>query len=314
MSDTVSLLAPEYLDSFAKRQQAPVDAIPTPFEKWNRQCRDDGGGVGIARGWIVTVAGATGHGKSLAALNLAWKAIEAGESVAFVSLEMTHQQIANRFYSIATGVPVHKIERGPGFDPSAFEVVKQRIRALRVRSQWGAMLVNSEPLFRTTDVVQYMKHLRDNGLPGGRTSTCEYFVLDYMQLVGTGSEKTILDRVTEVSTAVREFAKREHVTVIALSQLNRMTSRDRTAPPLVQGLMGGSPLENDSDQVLLLDHSRYERRGTTARTWIILGKNRHGGTGEIAVEWDYATLRCREAMSDEVDEWPDHGKARLEAA
>jgi hypothetical protein len=60
--------------------------------------------------------------------------------------------------------------------------------------------------------------------------------------------------------------------------------------------MGGSPLENDSDQVLLLDHSQYDRdyENQTATTRALLCKNRHGPAAIIPVRWDYRSLRLRE--------------------
>jgi replicative DNA helicase len=65
-------------------------------------------------------------------------------------------------------------------------------------------------------------------------------------------------------------------------------------------------LEASSDMVLLLDHSRYERDNDKhiARTWLIVDKNRHGPVGDLPVLWDYRTLRMREGLEDEIDEWP----------
>jgi replicative DNA helicase len=72
-------------------------------------------------------------------------------------------------------------------------------------------------------------------------------------------------------------------------------------------LIGSSSLENDADQVLVLDHSRYARQGDLAKSWAILGKNRHGGTGSIPIEWDFRTLTMREGLPHELREWPDRG-------
>ena len=63
---------------------------------WNRRCRDEGGGVGLAHGWHVTIAAKSGTGKSILALNIAARAIECGERVAFLSLEMSRAQVATR--------------------------------------------------------------------------------------------------------------------------------------------------------------------------------------------------------------------------
>ncbi len=93
---------------------------------------------------------------------------------------------------------------------------------------------------------------------------------------------------------------------VGLSQLNRETSANWHESPTIFGLFGDSPVENDSDMVLLLDHSRYERDAVTrsAKTWLLLQKNRHGAQLEVSVQWDYRTLRLREVLPDEEEEWP----------
>ena len=105
-----------------------------------------------------------------------------------------------------------------------------------------------------------------------------------------------------------EWAKQRNVVTVGLSQVNRRTSGDGSTAPVVQGLIGSSSLENDADQVLLLDHSRYQKGDRSAKTWALLAKNRHGGQGEIAIEWNYKTLRVREALPDEEGEWPKNGR------
>jgi replicative DNA helicase len=87
-----------------------------------------------------------------------------------------------------------------------------------------------------------------------------------------------------------------NIVSLGLSQFNRETSKNYDDSPTVQGLMGGSPLENDSDQVFLIDHSRYERVDNTggATQTLILGKNRHGPCVEFPARWDYNTLRIVE--------------------
>lgn len=61
--------------------------------------------------------------------------------------------------------------------------------------------------------------------------------------------------------------------------------------------MGGSPIENDSDQVILLDHSQYERLDDHALTVLLLAKNRHGSLTEIPVKMDFRCLRISEIQS-----------------
>jgi hypothetical protein len=101
------------LDRIKARKLEPIDAVPTMLPTWNAHCRDSGGGVGLARGWHVTVGAKSGRGKSLIALNLAAAAVVYGERVAFISLEMTQEQLATRFLAIMSGVTIRDLEQGP---------------------------------------------------------------------------------------------------------------------------------------------------------------------------------------------------------
>ncbi len=293
---TVSnLLSGRYADSHFKRQQEPVTAVPTPFASWNRMCRDAGGGVGLAHGWYVLLAGATGHGKSLLALALAAEAIRHGHRVGIVSLEMTSSQTTSRLYATLTGTTIRSIERGRDFDPALASEVAVKVQ--RAREESGARVyVNNDPLSELGDVLKLAGHYVEEG--------CQLVIVDYLQLISTGDEREMSREVTRISHSIRLLAKRLNVVVVGLSQFNRSTSANRADSPTVQGLIGSSSLENDADQVLLLDHSRYKRDGDKARTWAILGKNRHGSSGSIPIEWDYRTLSVREAMPDEEHLWP----------
>ena len=305
MSGIVSVLDPLYLDRFERRQLAPVEAVATPFGIWNRHCRDDGGGKGIARGWSITVGGNPGHGKSLLALNLAAHAMRAGEKVGFVSLEMAPEQLSARLYAILTGTPVEAVEKG-SFSSGSFARLRAQLMAMLATAGDGTalpdFLVNEDPLVGVPSVLAAMDVMREEG--------CGFLVVDYLQLVGGGDEESLYRQVSEVANAMRTFARQHRVTVVGLSQYNRRTSADYTQSPRAQSLHGGMPLEASSDQVVLLDHSRFERDALhphLARTWLLLDKNRHGGTGAIPLEWDHRTLQVREGRDDEEHEWPKHG-------
>ena len=286
------LMQPRRITRHFEEINEPVDAIATPFPLWSQQCRDEGGGVGLAMGWHIIVAGSTGLGKSLMGLNMAAKAIEAGEVVAFMSLEMSTAQIASRLYAILTDADVRTLERGNTPPPE----VEQRLREIQEETG-GRFLTNEQPLFEIDRIQAQLRYWAEE--KGARL-----FFVDYLQLATSRDAETLFREVSNVSSRIREFAKRMNVVTVGLSQMNRQTSGDRFNSPAAQGLIGSSSLENDSDQVLLLDHSRYEREDRSARTWALLAKNRHGSQGEVPIAWDYRSLRVREALPDEEDQWP----------
>lgn len=287
MNDITDLL---FLENFHHRQLEPVDAVPTPLPSLNRICRDDGGGEGLAAGWFVTLGGNPGHGKSIAALNFCAQASAHAESIGYVSLEMSAQQLAARFYAIRSGEPIAHLERG-NFQEGTWERARAAVDILpplyvpeRVSGAWG-------------EVMEFVRTCRGLG--------CRWFVVDYLQLIQIGAEEQLTRAISEITTELRAWAANTGSIVLALSQFNRQTSSEYSLRPRPQGLYGGMILEASSDLVLLLDHSRYKRDGNHARTWLLFPKNRHGPQGEIPILWDYRSLQMREGLEDELHEWPN---------
>ncbi len=276
------------LDRLLQEKLKPIDAVPTPLPSWNDCCRDAGGGRGLARGWHVIAGAKTGTGKSLLALNLGARALLAGERVAFLSLEMSEMQLATRLLSIVSGESVRSLEQGASFDAEAWHRSGRTMAEIHERTG-GIFFVNGTQLSTLKDVRDSMRFMADvNG--------CRYCITDYFQLVATGPGKTILETVQEVSGEIRKDARDLKLVSIGLSQFNRETSKPGGLPPTPQGLMGGSPLENDADQVVLLDHTVYEKDeiNNTASTQLLLAKNRHGSLKQIPILWSWRNLRVTE--------------------
>jgi hypothetical protein len=86
-----------------------------------------------------------------------------------------------------------------------------------------------------------------------------------------------------------------------LSQLTREATTNREQQPRKENLLGGSALENDSQQTVVLDHTRVERFPGGWRSWMLLDKNRDGEQNvDIPIEFNGRTLSMRERMDDEI--------------
>ena len=278
---------------------APIDAVPTMLPMWNSLCHGGGGGIGLARGWFVTIGANTGTGKSLIGLNLAVEAIRHGDVVTFLSLEMGRSELATRLLAIGSGESVVSLEQGPSFDPKAFERAGLSLDAVR-RKTGGHVLVNRKPLSKLADVAASVKyHVEVHG--------SRYFIMDYLQLAWTANGHSIHERTELVAHQLRELTQQHNIVMVALSQFNRQTSSNRAERPTAQGLMGGSAVENDSHMVMLFDHSRFTRSGNLADTWLICEKNRHGGVADIPVQWDYRTLRLTQRALSMDEQEKRHG-------
>jgi replicative DNA helicase len=237
----------------------------------------------------VTVGANPGYGKSALALNLASAALKHGEAVGYVSLEMSDKQLAARFYAIHTRTEIQKLEMG-SFSLDSFR------SAVGSLGQAQPVYVPSHISSDWTEAVLFVQECYDLG--------CRWFVLDYLQLVQHGDDESISRAITEITTDLRTWAVNKQAVMVVLSQFNRQTSAEYRLRPRSQGLWGGMILEASSDVVILLDHSRYERDGNVARTWLIIDKNRHGPVGEIPVLWDYRYLRMEQGLPHEEELWP----------
>lgn len=287
------------LEQMLDEKLAEIDAVPTPLAMLNSLCHGGGGGVGFARGWVVTVGANTGNGKSLFGINLAASAIKAGEVVTYISLEMGRSELGTRLLSVVSGESITGLEQGPQFNQASYRKAAAALDDIR-RQTGGHVLVNRRQISRLTDVVACIKHYAE--MYGSK-----YFIVDYLQLVYTSGGHSINERMEMVSHQLRETALQYGAVLVNLSQFNRQTSAVRAERPVAQGLMGGSAIENDSHLVLLFDHSRFERRSNLADTWLIVDKNRHGGVTDIPVQWDFRTLRLTQRQPTIEEEERKHG-------
>jgi len=299
------ILHPGYSNQFFGRQAEPPEAIPTFSETWNAVCRNAGGRIGLALGWHVMVAGAVNMGKSMMMLNLAADARRGEYDAAIISEEMARDEITYRLYPILSGVEAEKMERGAV--EKGLLLKMNQLLSEPYETSGGTptkLWVNDKPLRKLDKVIENLHALMDEGV--------RVFMVDYLQLLRGRSGQDIRERVEEVSSELFDFAHSHKVLTIGLSQFNRNMSRDKNVEPVMEGMLGGQSLEADADQVVILDHSRYEadlEKPWLARTFLKIDKNRHGQKKvDVPIEWDWKTFRTREALPDEEHLWPGAGK------
>lgn len=291
------LVSEDLLAELRARCEDPPAAVPTPFPSWNRVCRGDGGGQGIGRGWFVVLSGPTGAGKTLVALNVVAEALQRGLVVLFFSLEMDWRQLLVRLRAIVAEEDVMHLEPGTSYCGATASLADRKI----LHGLPGELVLNTEPIWKLADIRETIARWQENYEVG-------LVVVDYAQLVAPGgSDRALYEAISETSSQLRYAAQQYDVATLVLSQLNRQTTADRTAPPTVDGLFGSSRLGFDADQVLILDHTRRKRRESERleSTFLRIAKNRHGPQGEIPVVFEKRSLTWREMQPHEEDElWP----------
>ena len=120
-----------------------------------------------------------------------------------------------------------------------------------------------------------------------------------------------MQEITEITTKLKALAKELNVPILALSQLSRQVeSRDDKRPQLSDLRESGS-IEQDADVVLFVYREEYYHQmespwnpaGKSLREWlaeadkvhgkaeVIIGKQRHGPTGTVELQFDAAVTQ-----------------------
>jgi replicative DNA helicase len=139
-------------------------------------------------------------------------------------------------------------------------------------------------------------------------------VIDYVQLLQGTSRRSSENRVqeiTEITTRLKALAKELNIPILALSQLSRQVeSRDDKRPQLSDLRESGS-IEQDADVVLFVFREEYyhqmrkplesnrekfeewlaEGNRVEGKAELIIGKQRHGPTGTVELQFEAAVTR-----------------------
>src|SRR5580700_10890907 len=272
---------------------------------------------GLQQSDLIILAGRPGMGKTALATNIAYNVAKAwageiradghmgtvnGGIVGFFSLEMSAEQLATRIISEQTGIPSNKIRRG-AIDEGDFE----RIKDVSIELQNLPFYVDETGGLSIGQLAARARRLkRQRGL--------DLLVIDYVQLLQGNSRRAAENRVqeiTEITTRLKALAKELNIPILALSQLSRQVeSRDDKRPQLSDLRESGS-IEQDADVVLFVFREEYyhqmrkpmesnrekfdewlaEGNRVEGKAELIIGKQRHGPTGTVELQFDAAVTR-----------------------
>src|SRR5690606_9175073 len=145
-------------------------------------------------------------------------------------------------------------------------------------------------------------------------------VIDYLQLLA-GSGKASDNRVqevTQITTGLKALAKELNVPILALSQLSRQVEARDDKRPQLSDLRESGSIEQDADVVMFVFREEYyvsrrePREGTPEHlTWqdemsklhglaeCIIGKQRHGPTGTVKLQFQADVTRFSDYIPDD---------------
>jgi replicative DNA helicase len=265
---------------------------------------------GLQKSDLIIIAGRPGMGKTALATNIAYNIARSwrgevradghietanGGIVGFFSLEMSAEQLATRIIAEQTGIPSSTIRRG-GIDQKGFDKLKD----VTVELQHLPLFIDETGGLNIAQLAARARRLK-------RQKGLDLLVIDYIQLLQGSSrrgQENRVQEVTEITTSLKALAKELNIPILALSQLSRaVESRDDKRPQLSDLRESGS-IEQDADVVMFIFREEYylknreprpgteeyfkwqtEMEAVHGRAEVIVGKQRHGPTGTVGLQF-----------------------------
>ncbi len=252
---------------------------------------------GFQGGQLIILAARPAMGKSAMALNLAMNVSTINDvNVAIFSLEMSNEQLVQRMVAATGSIKLGMIQSGH-MDRNSwvrFSPCLERVANMKI------FFDDSSDSTIESIRAKCRKLKQENGLG--------MIVIDYLQLIeydNDSDKMSQVQKITIISRSLKLMARELDVPIIVLSQLSRQVETRDDKRPIMSDLRDSGSIEQDADMVLLLYRDEYYNKASTRKgeADLILGKNRSGATGEIAMIWTGEYMKFREKRSeDEVSE------------
>jgi replicative DNA helicase len=258
---------------------------------------------GLHKSDLVILAGRPGMGKTALATNIAYHAAQnltsrqEKSSIAFFSLEMSSEQLSTRILSEQARIKSDDIRRGKVTESEINRYIETSRNIYNL-----PLYIDETPAITIATLSNRARRIK-------RLHGLSLVIVDYIQLMRAPNSNNRNDNrvqeVSEITQGLKALAKELKVPVLALSQLSRaVESRDDKKPQLSDLRESGS-IEQDADVVMFvyreayylenkqpklgsIEHAEWQSKmnDVNGLADIILGKQRHGPTGTVKVEFE----------------------------
>jgi replicative DNA helicase len=221
-------------------------------------------------------------GKTALAMNIAENvAVQLGEPVLFVSLEMSAVELADRLLCSAARVNSHRLRTGT----LSHEDHKRLIQKASELST-APLYVDDSPSRTVSEIAAAARRVRR--LNQGRLGLV---VVDYLQLIEPDNPRDPRqEQVARIARRLKGMARELRVPVLCLAQLNRQAEDAKDHRPRLSHLRESGAIEQDADVVMFVHREEYYRHGEDRREHageaeLIIAKQRNGPVGEVPLTW-----------------------------
>ena len=262
---------------------------------------------------LVIIGGRPSMGKTALATNIAFHAAKniqdkgLKSSVAFFSLEMSSEQLSTRILSEQSRIKSNDIRRGKISEEQFDKFIETSKNISEL-----PLYIDETPAISIAAISNRARRIK-------RLFGCELVVVDYIQLMRATNIRSEgrVQEISEITQGLKALAKELNVPVLAVSQLSRAVEQRDDKKPQLSDLRESGSIEQDADVVMFVYREAYylERKEPRPATvehaeWqnkmneisilaeIMIGKQRHGPTGNIKVEFESMFTKFRDIQTN----------------
>ena len=267
---------------------------------------------GLHKSDLVIIAGRPSMGKTALATNIAYNAAKniqensEKSSVAFFSLEMSSEQLSTRILSEQTRIKSNDIRRGKVTEEELNRYIETSRNIYEL-----PLYIDETPAITISTLSNRARRIK-------RLFGLNLIVVDYIQLMRTSSKKNDgrVQEISEITQGLKAIAKELSVPVLALSQLSRAVEQRDDKLPQLSDLRESGSIEQDADVVMFvyreeyylekkqpklgsIEHAEWQSKMSEINGLadIIIGKQRHGPTGNVNVEFEGMYTKFKDLTS-----------------
>ena len=263
------------------------DALEQTFERLERLYERKSGVTGLSTGFIdldnitsglqdsdlIIIAARPSMGKTTLALNIAHHiVVHEKKPVAFFSLEMSREQLAQRLLCAYAEIDSQKLRRG-FLSPEEWPRLTQAVGPL-----------SEAPLYIDDTAAISVMEMRAKSRRLKREKGLSAIFVDYLQLM-RGHEKVEnrQQEISNISRSLKALAKELNCPVVALSQLSRAVEQRPDKRPILSDLLESGGIEANADLVAFIYRDDYYHPETENKhiAEIVIAKQRNGPIGKI---------------------------------
>ena len=266
---------------------------------------------GLHKSDLVIIAGRPSMGKTALATNIAFYAAKKIQdegkksSIAFFSLEMSSEQLSTRILAEQSRIKSNDIRRGRISEEQFDKFIETSKNITEL-----PLYIDETPAISIAALSNRARRIK-------RKYGLDMVVVDYIQLMSaTNYREGRVQEISEITQGLKALAKELSVPVLALSQLSRAVEHRDDKKPQLADLRESGSIEQDADVVMFVYREAYylERKEPRPATvehaeWqakmnevsnlaeIIIGKQRHGPTGNIMLEFEAMFTKFKDLQS-----------------